>query len=107
MTTWFRSFFEDEDVWQYFEEGDDGWARRQVDLRAEDASPLTAASLAEVLHLREHADLAAMQRYEHQFGVLAEAPLDGWRDDPRTEEITRAEFERIWAETRSALGGPA
>ena len=53
MTTWFRTYFEDEDVWQYFEEGADGWASRQVDVRGADSRPLTAASLAEVLHLRD------------------------------------------------------
>jgi hypothetical protein len=45
-----------------------------------------------------------MQRYEHQFGVLAEAPLDGWRDDPRSEEITQSEFERIWNDARATVG---
>jgi len=103
--TWFRSFFDEDNVWQYFEVGDDGWAKRQVDLRADDAQALTAATLDEVLHLRDHADLAAMQRYERQFGVLAEASLDGWRDDPRAEEITQTEFEEVWTAARSALSG--
>jgi hypothetical protein len=104
VTTWFRTYFEDEDVWQYFEEGADGWASRQVDVRGVDSHPLTAASLDEVLHLRDHADLVAMQRYERRFGVLAETALDGWRDAPGAQEITQAEFERLWIEARAVLG---
>jgi hypothetical protein len=92
-------------MWQYFEQGADGWAARQVDIRGADTSAVTAASLDEVLDLRDHADLAAMRQYERRFGVLSETPLDGWRDAPRAQGITRAEFERVWAEARSALGG--
>jgi hypothetical protein len=106
MATWFRTYIEDEDVWQYFEEGADSWASRQVDVRGADSRPLTAASLDEVLHLRDHADLAAMQRYERRFGVLSETALDDWRDAPGAQEITEAEFERLWIEARAVLGGP-
>jgi hypothetical protein len=107
MATWFRTYFEGEDVWQYFEEGADGWASRQVDVRGADSRPLTAASLDEVLHLRDHADLAAMMRYERRFGVLSETVLDGWREAPGAQEITQAEFERLWIEARAVLSGSA
>ena len=100
---WFRTYFEDEDIWQYFEEGADGWASRQVDLRGADGSALTAASLDEVLRIRDSAGFAAMGQYERQFGVLSETVLDGWRDAPRAEEITQAEFERVWARARASL----
>jgi len=105
VATWFRTYFEDDDVWQYFEEGGDGWATRQVDLRGADGGPLTAASIEEVVRIRDGADLAAMRRYEQQFGVLAETVLDGWRDAPGAEEITEAEFEQVWVPARTALGG--
>jgi hypothetical protein len=107
MTTWFRTYYEDEDLWLYFEADDEGWAARQVEVRGQDSRPVTAASLEEVLHLRDHADLAAMFRYERQYGVLAEGPMDGWQDQPQAAEITAEEFERLWTEARRALGDSA
>ena len=107
VARWFRTYFEDDDVWQYFEDGGDGWATRQVDLRGSDGTALTAASFDEVVRIRDGGDLAAMRRYELQFGVLAETVLEGWRDAPGAEEITEAEFEQIWVPARGALGGSA
>ncbi|AXB44167.1 hypothetical protein [Amycolatopsis albispora] len=104
MATWFRTYHAAEDLWLYFETDDEGWATRQVEVRGKDSRPVTAASLDEVLHLRDHADLPAMGRYERQYGVLAEAPLDGWRDQPRAAEISAAEFEHRWIEARRILG---
>lgn len=105
MVTWFRTYYGDEDLWLYFEADDEGWAARQVEVRGKDARPVAAASLAEVLHLRDHADLAAMGRYERQYGILSEGPLDGWQDQPEAAEISSAEFEQLWTEARRALGG--
>jgi hypothetical protein len=107
MATWFRTYYEDEDLWLYFEADDEGWAARQVEVRGQDSRPVTAASLEEVLHLRDHADLAAMFRYERQYGVLAEGFMDGWQDQPQAAEITVEEFERLWTEARRALGDSA
>lgn len=89
MVTWFRTYYEDEDLWLFFEAGDEGWAARQVDVRGQDSRPVTAASLEEVLHLRDHADLAAMGRYERQYGVLTEGPVDGWQDQPQAPRSPR------------------
>ncbi|MEU6108240.1 hypothetical protein ABZ853_07485 [Streptomyces albidoflavus] len=105
MTTWFRTYYEDEDLWLYFEADEEGWAVRHIEIGGEDAHPRTAASLKEVLHLRDHADLAAMTRYERRYGILADAPLDGWQDQPGAAEITAEEFERLWGEARRVLGG--
>lgn len=58
---------------------------------------MTAASLEEGLHLRDHADLAAMFRYKRQCGALAEGPMDGWQGQPQAAEISAEEFERRWA----------
>ncbi|MGW2793888.1 hypothetical protein ACWC9H_28695 [Streptomyces sp. NPDC001251] len=104
MTIWFRTHYEGEDLWLYFEADDEGWATRHVEVRGKDSRPVTAASLEEVLHLRVHADLAAMGRYERQYGVLAEAALDGWQDQPRAAEISAEEFESLWVEARRILG---
>ncbi len=103
MTTWFRTYYEDEDLWLYFEADDEGQAARHVEVRGKDSRPVTAASLEEVLHLRDHADLAAMGRYERQYGVLAEAVLSGWQDQPQAAEISAEEFESLWAEARRIL----
>ncbi|MET7639086.1 hypothetical protein [Streptomyces sp. NPDC005438] len=104
MRTWFRAYYQDEGLWLYFETDDEGWAARQVEVRERDSRPVTAASLAEVVDLRDHADLAAMGRYERRYGVLAEGPTDGWWDLPRTSEISEEEFERWWTRARQALG---
>lgn len=104
MISWFRTYYEDEDLWLYFEADDEGWAARQVEVRGADSRPVTAASLEEVLYLRDHADLAAMGRYERQYGVLAEGSLDGWQDQPHAAEISPEEFEQLWAEARRTLG---
>jgi hypothetical protein len=32
MTTWFCTYYEDEDLWLYFEADDEGWAARQVEV---------------------------------------------------------------------------
>lgn len=93
MTTWFRTYYEDEDLWLYFEADDEGWAARHVEVRGKESGPVMAASLEEVLHLRDHADRAAMGSYERHYGVLAEAVLDGWQDPPQASEISAEEFE--------------
>ncbi|MEL7992254.1 hypothetical protein ACWGR3_23735 [Streptomyces albidoflavus] len=105
MTTWFRTYYEDEDLWLYLEADEEGWVVRHMEIGGKDGRPRTAASLQEVLHLRDHADLAAMTRYEQQYGILADAPLDGWQDQPGAAEITAEEFERLWAQARRVRGG--
>ncbi|ORT53968.1 hypothetical protein [Streptomyces sp. CB03238] len=108
MTIWFRAYYEDEDLWQYFEADGEGWAVRQVEIRGVDSRPVTAASLKEVLHLRDHCDRAAMSRYEKQYGVLADGRVfDGWEDELDADELSVEEFEQVWARARQALGGQA
>ncbi|HZG04675.1 MAG TPA: hypothetical protein VE546_14075 [Streptomyces sp.] len=107
VRTWFRTYCEDEDLWLYFEAGDEGRAARQAEVRGEDSQPVTAASPAEVVHVRDRAGLAAMGRCERQYGVLAEGPVDGRQDQPRAAEICAEEFERLWTEARRTLGGSA
>ncbi|MFJ8747658.1 hypothetical protein ACIRL2_51085 [Embleya sp. NPDC127516] len=105
MTIWFRTYHEDEDLWQYFEADDDGWVARQVEVKVTDTRPVTAASLAEVLRLRDHADAAAMRRYEQRFGLLAEGEVEGWRDRPLAIEVSVKEFEMVWVQARRELDG--
>ena len=100
---WIRAYDGESDVWSYFELDGEEWALRQVDLQGPQRQPVTAASLAEVIEIRDRGDLAAMTAYERQYGVLAEGALRGWQEADRAAEITRQEFESTWAAAREAL----
>ncbi|MBB6119684.1 hypothetical protein [Nocardiopsis algeriensis] len=104
MKSWFRTYDEDEGLWRYFETDGEGWAVRQVEIREADSVPVTAASLKEVLRLRDHGGLGAMNRYERRYGVLAEGGLDGWQEQPQADGISAEEFDRLWDRARRALG---
>ncbi|MFR9795408.1 hypothetical protein ACL02U_05785 [Streptomyces sp. MS06] len=103
MTTWIQAHSAQDDIWSYFELDDDGWAQRQVDLEGAARLPVTAASLKEVLGLRDHADLVTLSAYERRYGVLAEGCLNGWQESDGVAVITRDKFERIWLEGRLRL----
>ena len=100
---WIRAYDGESDVWSYFELDDEGWALRQVQLHGLHGQPVTAASLAEVIELRDRGDLAVMAAYERQYGVLAEGTLRGWKKADGAAEITRQEFESTWAAAREIL----
>lgn len=106
MTSWFRTFIAgDEDRWQYFEADEEGYPLREVELRAADLTPVTAAAAVELRHLRDHAGLAAMRRYEQQFGCLAEGKVNGWEGEAGARELSAEEFAQLWTRARDALGG--
>ncbi|MGW4958008.1 hypothetical protein ACWEPL_12350 [Nonomuraea sp. NPDC004186] len=105
MTRWIRGYSAENDIWSYYELTDDEWAARQVDLYGPDREPITAAALDEVLRLRDHHDLVALQNYEGRYGVLADGSLEGWQDAEQVTEISRDEFENVWAAARSYLAG--
>jgi hypothetical protein len=96
---WLRCFYAEEALWCFFEVDEDDDVVRHVEVRTAGGRPVTAASLAEVLHLRDNADLAAMQRYEERYGVLAEAGPGIWAAAP-VQEISADEFERAWRQAR-------
>lgn len=64
---------------------------------------MDAASLAEVLEIRDRGDHAALVAYEQRYGVLAEGTLEGRQEANGTAEITRQEFESTWAAARETL----
>ncbi|MDX3098328.1 hypothetical protein PV417_28020 [Streptomyces sp. ME19-03-3] len=99
----FRVYDGESDVWSYFELDGEEWALRHVDLQGLQCEPVTAASLAEVIEIRDRGDLAAMAAYERQYGVLAEGALRGWQEADGAAEITRQEFESTWAAARETL----
>jgi hypothetical protein len=92
-----------DDIWSHIELDDDGWARRQVDLRGPRQAPAAAASLAAVLHICDGQDLAAMRTCEAQYGVLSEGGWDGWLQDTPPSEITETDFEALRSAARKAL----
>ena len=100
---WLRYYFDDEDTLMYYELDEDGYARRQVDLQGAERRPVTAATLEEVLHARDHGGFDAVVAYESKYGVLAEGTLDGWRDVDQVVEISSTEFENAWEPARRAL----
>ncbi|MEU9186827.1 hypothetical protein AB0D14_20215 [Streptomyces sp. NPDC048484] len=100
---WIRAYDGESDIWSYFELDDEEWALRHVDLQGLQRQPVTAASLAEVIEIRDRGDLAAMAAYERQYGVLAESALRGWQEADGAAEITRQEFESTWAAARETL----
>jgi hypothetical protein len=100
---WIRAYDGESDVWSYFELDGEEWALRQVDLQGPQRQPVTAASLAEVIEIRDYGDLAVMAAYERQYGVLAEGALRGWQESDGAAEMTRQEFESTWAAARETL----
>jgi len=100
---WLRYYFDEDDTLSYYELGEDGYARRQVELQGSDRRPVTAAVLDDVLHARDHGGIEAVQAYERKYGVIAEGVLDGWHDIDHVVEISPAEFEHAWTFARRAL----
>lgn len=90
MTTFFRSYWDEDDTWFYFEVGDDGWVRRQVHLRGPELLPVVAAR-----------DTDGDERY----GCVAELPVTEWEGHV-PEPLTAEEFESVWGAARRRLGAP-
>lgn len=88
MTTWFRSHWDEEDIWFYFEVGDDGWVGRQVELQGPELRPLAAAR-----------DGEADERY----GGVAETSVAEW-EGHAPEPLTAEQFEKVWDDARQRLG---
>ncbi|WIX75882.1 hypothetical protein QRX50_30940 [Amycolatopsis carbonis] len=70
---------------------------------------MTAATLNEVLHIRDHGAPGDMQAYERQYGVLAEGDVRGWGKSDQVVKVSGADFERVWVPARRALdqAGPS
>lgn len=102
MTTrWVRSHWDDEDVTFLWEVGDDGWVQRTVEFIGPDRRVRAAAALSEVIHARDTGGIEAVQAYEAQYGVVPEKPVDG--STFSYEDISQADFERAWNESRGVL----
>jgi hypothetical protein len=101
MPRWVRSYWNEEDVTVLWEVRDDGWVGRSVELAGRDGRPQAAAALDEVVYARDSGGIHAVQAYEALYGVAPEKPIEDW-DFPH-EDISKSDFERVWAESRQAL----
>ncbi|WP_455351199.1 hypothetical protein [Streptomyces sp. SYSU K217416] len=91
MTRWFRSYWDEDGTWFYFEVGDDGWVSRQVELEGPALRPVAAASA---------------QENDARYGFTAELPVTDWEGHVE-EPLTLQDFEDVWSAARrylSALG---
>ncbi|MEW1721098.1 hypothetical protein [Streptomyces sp. NPDC093109] len=99
MTTWMRCYWDDEDIWFYFEVDAEGGVTRQIELQGPELVPIAAASLAEWDH-----SYAAGTRseYERRYGFTSELPVPEWEGhDP--EWLTADAFETVWRAARRDL----
>ncbi|SIS11931.1 hypothetical protein SAMN05421833_1294 [Microbispora rosea] len=99
MTRWFRAYWDEEDVWFYFEVDAEGWVSRQVELRGPDGIPIAAASLTEWQQAQAAGRLG---RYEATYGRTAETPVQEW-DGYEPDALTAAEFEDVWSRAHQHL----
>lgn len=90
MTRWFRSYWDEEDTWFYFEVGDDGWVRRQAELEGPARRPIVAA---------------AAEDDDARYGSTAESPVTDWEGHVE-EPLSRRGFEGVWAAARRHLTAP-
>ncbi|WP_326800290.1 hypothetical protein OG946_17640 [Streptomyces sp. NBC_01808] len=94
-----RCYWDEEDIWFYFEFRADGIVTRQVELQGPMRVPIAAASLDERQQARDAGRLAD---YEKKYGLTAEPPVSEWEGhDP--EPLTAEEFETVWATARRRI----
>ncbi|MYT19559.1 hypothetical protein GTW69_04515 [Streptomyces sp. SID7760] len=99
MTTWMRCYWDEEDVWFYFEVDAEGWVTRQIELEGPELTPIAAASLAE---WQQASDTGRLDEYDSRVGITAELPVSEWEGhDP--EQLTSAEFDEVWHSARQQI----
>lgn len=87
VTRWFRSYWDEEDTWFYFEVGDDGWVSRQIELKGPALRPIAAATA---------------EDDDARYGFTAESPVTDWVGHVE-EPLTLLDFEAVWADARQRL----
>ncbi|MFI6285651.1 hypothetical protein ACIBCM_12995 [Streptomyces sp. NPDC051018] len=99
MMSWMRCYWDEEDVWFYFEVDAEGWVTRQVELQGPELMPIAAASLEE---WQQAHDAGCLGEYDSRFGITAEVPVSEWEGhDP--EHLTSEEFEEVWGSARRRI----
>jgi hypothetical protein len=98
-----RCYWDEEDVWFYFELDAEGWVIRQIERQGRELNPIAAASLVEWQQARDAGRLA---EYDGRFGVTADLPVSEWEGyDP--QPLTCEEFEKVWNTARRQIAaGP-
>ncbi|MFD7841275.1 hypothetical protein [Streptomyces sp. NPDC059761] len=99
MTRWLRCFWNEEDVWFYFELDADGQVIRQIELQEPGLTPLAAASLDEWQRAQEAGHLA---EYETKYGLTAELPFQEW-EGHEPSWLSAEEFEEVWTAARRQI----
>ncbi|MFI5607689.1 hypothetical protein [Amycolatopsis sp. NPDC051903] len=99
MKAWIRCYWDEEDVWFYFEVDAEGWVTRQVEVQGPGLTPIAAASLDEWQQAR---DAGRLDEYDRRFGSTAEVPISEW-DGHNPEELTSEEFEKVWGLARRQI----
>lgn len=99
VTTWMRCYWDEEDVWFYFEVDVDGWVARQVELQGPALRPIAAACLAE---WQQAHGSGRLDEYDSRFGITAEQPVSEW-EGHEPEQLTCEEFEEIWQAARRQI----
>lgn len=99
---WVKAYWDEEDIWFYFEADEDGTVLRQVELQGPDHVPTVAAAWAEWPDPDEDGP-DAIAAYGAKYGALADRPLT--QDDPDFPgvEIDCNQFENIWNKARAHL----
>ncbi|MFD9367393.1 hypothetical protein ACFWA6_06735 [Streptomyces sp. NPDC060020] len=94
-----RSYWDEEDVWFYFEVDAEGWVIRQVELEGPELTPIAAASLAE---WQRAFDAGRLDAYDNRFGTTAKLPVSEW-DGHAPERLTSEGFEEVWGLARRQI----
>ncbi|WP_435610218.1 hypothetical protein [Streptomyces sp. C10-9-1] len=94
-----RCYWDEEDVWFYFEVAPDGWVSRQIEVQGPELTPIAVASLAE---WQQAHGTSCLDEYDNRFGITAELPVSEWEGhDP--EQLTSDEFEEVWNSARRQI----
>ncbi|MFD5782999.1 hypothetical protein [Streptomyces sp. NPDC126933] len=98
-----RCYWDEEDIWFYFEVDAEGWVIRQAELQGPALTPLAAASLDE---WQRAYDAGRLEEYDNRFGLTSELPVPEWEGhDP--EQLTSDAFEEVWDAARRQIAGAA
>jgi len=96
---WFRCYWDEEDVWFYFEVDAEGLVIRQVELQGPDGNAIAAADLDEWQRAQASERLST---YEATYGFTAALPTPEWGDH-EPEWLTTEAFEHVWGQARRQI----
>jgi hypothetical protein len=100
---WVRRYWDEEDLWFYFELNDEGWVTRQVEFRGASGRAVTAASRSEWF---EELHAGRIQLYRAKFGIPADQPIS-LDELGEYEPMLPNNFEELWQRARLHLSDQA